>query len=102
MKPEDLDKVKKALGEHADAENSDIDMDDIPDEDMDNLDKKLVEAFKVHILSIENSWISYFIEFLKTSRKLVYVRIKLNSSIFNWFNHEFLYPPRRTIYSIQF
>ena len=48
MKPEDLDKVKKALGEHADAENSDIDMDDIPDEDMDNLDKKLVEAFKVH------------------------------------------------------
>ena len=66
MKPEDLDKVKKALGEHADAENSDIDMDDIPDEDMDNLDKKLVEAFKVHILLlIANSRISYFSDYLK-------------------------------------
>ena len=42
--------VKNALGDHADKsedESSDIDMDDIPEEEMDKLDEKLVEAFKM-------------------------------------------------------
>jgi len=49
MESATVDKIKTALGEHADAsgaEDSDIDMDDIPDEDMQKLDEKLVEAFK--------------------------------------------------------
>ena len=41
-----VEKVKSALGDHAEADDNDIDMDDIPDEDMAKLDEKLVEAFK--------------------------------------------------------
>jgi len=44
-----VDKVKEALGKHAQAsedENDDIDMDDIPDEDMKKLDETLVNAFR--------------------------------------------------------
>merc|ERR1711892_1398553 len=35
-----------ALGDHAADSESDIDMDDVPDEDMAKLDEKLVDAFK--------------------------------------------------------
>merc|ERR1711962_1245793 len=43
-----VEKVSSALGDHAanSGDESDLDMDEIPDEDMANLDKKLVEAFK--------------------------------------------------------
>jgi len=44
-----IEKVRKALGEHAqdsETENDDVDMDDIPDEDMKKLDETLVNAFK--------------------------------------------------------
>lgn len=42
-----LNKISGALGEHAAVSDDDIDMDDVPDEDMAKLDQKLVEAFKV-------------------------------------------------------
>ena len=41
-----VEKVKSALGDHAEAEDEDVDMDDIPEEDMAKLDEKLVEAFR--------------------------------------------------------
>jgi uncharacterized protein YecT (DUF1311 family) len=50
--PELTNRIKAALGEHAEKkdeeeeEESDMDMDDIPDEEMAKLDKKLAEAFK--------------------------------------------------------
>merc|ERR1719350_2091967 len=44
---EDLKKkVSTALGDHVAAEESDLEMDDIPDEELSRLDEKLVEAFK--------------------------------------------------------
>lgn len=44
---EDLKKkVSTALGDHVAAEESDLEMDDIPDEELNRLDEKLVEAFK--------------------------------------------------------
>merc|ERR1719350_1269560 len=44
---EDLKKkVTTALGDHVAAEESDLEMDDIPDEELSRLDEKLVEAFK--------------------------------------------------------
>merc|ERR1719483_590534 len=42
-----LNKISGALGEHAAVSDDDIDMDDVPDEDMAKLDQKLVEAFMV-------------------------------------------------------
>lgn len=44
--PSLLKNVSEALGNHAADSDSDIDMDEVPDEDMAKLDEKLVEAFK--------------------------------------------------------
>jgi len=41
-----MTKLSGALGDHAADSESDIDMDDVPDEDMAKLDEKLVDAFK--------------------------------------------------------
>merc|ERR1719186_1443630 len=41
-----MTKISGALGEHAADSDSDLDMDEVPDEDMAKLDQKLVEAFK--------------------------------------------------------
>jgi len=41
-----LSKLSGALGDHAADSESDLDMDEVPDEDMAKLDEKLVEAFK--------------------------------------------------------
>eukprot|EP00092_Neocalanus_flemingeri_P022359 GFUD01024250.1.p1 GENE.GFUD01024250.1~~GFUD01024250.1.p1 ORF type:complete len:705 (+),score=293.67 GFUD01024250.1:248-2362(+) len=47
VNPALLTKISGALGEHAADSDDDLDMDDVPDEDMAKLDQKLVEAFKV-------------------------------------------------------